>query len=193
MSVSPTEWQGRVAFITGGANGIGRATAVLLAERGVRVFSADINPLQENDELFTQHSITAVECDVRHEVNLQSAIDAVVDQTGRLDLVVNNAGIGMVKQIGDVTEDDWSNCIDTNLKAAFFGCKHAIRHMQRAGSGAIVNTASNAGLLPRAHDSGFIRSARWHWSDSRRAWLSAIPPTEFASTRCVPDPLEKRV
>jgi NAD(P)-dependent dehydrogenase (short-subunit alcohol dehydrogenase family) len=75
-----------------------------------------------------------------------------VTDGGRLDILVNNAGIGMVKQITDVTEADWNACIDTNLKGAFFGCKHAIAHMQQHGGGAIVNMASNAGLLPRAHD-----------------------------------------
>jgi 3-oxoacyl-[acyl-carrier protein] reductase len=58
----------------------------------------------------------------------------------------------MVKQIVDVSEDDWQACIDTNLKGPFFGAKHAVPHLVRGGGGSIVNTASNAGLLPRAHD-----------------------------------------
>jgi 3-oxoacyl-[acyl-carrier protein] reductase len=80
-------------------------------------------------------------------------IDDAVAGTGRIDILINNAGIGMVKQITEVTEDDWDRCLDTNLKAAFFGSKHAVKHMQSSGrGGAIINTASNAGLLPRTHD-----------------------------------------
>lgn len=113
----------------------------------------DFSPLAENEAIFAELGIQQRECDVRREANLKQFIDEAAEQTGRIDILVNNAGIGMVKQIGDVTEDDWERCLDTNLKAAFFGCKHAIRHMTHDGQGgAIVNMASNAGILPRAHD-----------------------------------------
>jgi 3-oxoacyl-[acyl-carrier protein] reductase len=138
--------------VTGGANGIGRATAILLARHGARVFVGDFRLLPENAETFNALGIREQVCDVRRESDLASLIDSAVEATGRIDILVNNAGIGMVKQITEVTEADWDACIDTNVKGAFFGSKHAIRHMQRTGGGAIVNTASNAGLLPRAHD-----------------------------------------
>ena len=144
--------RGRVAVVTGGASGIGRATALLLAWNGARVYAADVRPRPENDAEFAPLGIAQRTCDVRNEPDLQRLIDGAVAEAGRIDILVNNAGIGMVKQITEVTEADWNTCIDTNLKAAFFGCKHAIRHMQQSGGGAIVNTASNAGLLPRAHD-----------------------------------------
>jgi 3-oxoacyl-[acyl-carrier protein] reductase len=143
---------GRVAVVTGGENGIGRATALLLARRGARVFIGDYRPLSENERHFRELGITTSRCDVRSDADLQSLIDGAVAAAGRIDILVNNAGIGMVKQITDVTEADWDACLDTNLKGPFFGSKHAIKHMQRQGGGAIVNTASNAGLLPRAHD-----------------------------------------
>ena len=143
---------GRVAVVTGGSNGIGRAAAVLLARHGAKVHVGDLQPLAENDSLFAELGILQKECDVRSETSLQKLIDEAAAEQGRIDILVNNAGIGMVKQITDVTEDDWNACIETNLKGPFFGCKHAIRHMQKSGGGVIVNTASNAGLLPRAHD-----------------------------------------
>jgi 3-oxoacyl-[acyl-carrier protein] reductase len=142
----------RVAVITGGANGIGRATAVLLARSGARVFVGDFRLLPENAPLFESLGIRERTCDVRREADLAALIDGAVEAAGHIDILVNNAGIGMVKQITEVTEADWDACVDTNLKGAFFGSKHAIRHMQRTGGGVIVNTASNAGLLPRAHD-----------------------------------------
>jgi NAD(P)-dependent dehydrogenase (short-subunit alcohol dehydrogenase family) len=143
---------GRAAVVTGGANGIGRATAMLLARHGAKVYVGDYRPLEENARLFAELGIIQQTCDVRREAELQRLIDGAAAESGRLDILVNNAGIGMVKQITEVTEADWHACLDTNLTGPFFGCKHAVRHMRAGGGGAIVNTASNAGLLPRAHD-----------------------------------------
>ncbi|TWU11557.1 4-formylbenzenesulfonate dehydrogenase TsaC1/TsaC2 [Symmachiella macrocystis] len=141
----------RVAVVTGGASGIGRACAVLLAEQGAKVFVADYDPLDANESQFADLSIEHRRCDVRSVDELQQVIDEAA-AVGPLKVLVNNAGIGMVKQIDDVSEADWDACLDTNFKAAFFGCKFAIPHMRAAGGGAIVNVSSNAGLLPRAHD-----------------------------------------
>lgn len=150
---SYSDLQGRTAVVTGGANGIGRAAAILLARHGAKVFVGDFQLLEENEQAFADFGITQSECDVRNDDSLKSLIDDAIAQTGRLDILVNNAGVGMVKQITEVSEDDWHRCIDTNLKAPFFCCKHAIRQMQQQETGgSIVNTASNAGLLPRAHD-----------------------------------------
>lgn len=143
---------GRVAVITGGASGIGRATALLFAQYGVRVFVGDYRLAPESAQALAAHGIQATSCDVRNVAELQRLIDGAASAAGRLDILVNNAGIGMVKQIPEVSETDWDNCLDTNFKAAFFGAKFAIPHLIRAGGGCIVNTASNAGLLPRAHD-----------------------------------------
>jgi NAD(P)-dependent dehydrogenase (short-subunit alcohol dehydrogenase family) len=143
---------GRVAVITGGASGIGRATAVLLAQRGARVFIGDYRLNSEAEQALHAQGISASACDVRNVADLQRLIDGAATAAGRLDILVNNAGIGMVKQIQDVSAEDWDRCLDTNFKAAFFGCKFAIPHLIAAGGGSIVNTASNAGLLPRAHD-----------------------------------------
>lgn len=143
---------GRTAIVTGASNGIGRATAVLLAEHGATVLAADFRHLEENTERFAELGISEIACDVRRESDLAAMIGEAVEQTGRLDILVNNAGIGMVKPVEDVTEEEWDACIDTNLKGAFFGCRHAVRPMRDAGGGAIVNMSSNAGLLPRSHD-----------------------------------------
>lgn len=146
------ELAGRTAVVTGGSSGIGRATALLLAECGARVFVGDYRTRVENTERFAALGIDERECDVRQEESLRHLIDNAAEQAGRLDILVNNAGVGMVRQITEVSENDWNACIDTNLKGPFFGCKHAVRHMLESGGGSIVNMASNAGLLPRAHD-----------------------------------------
>lgn len=142
----------RVAVVTGGESGIGRATALRLARAGYRVFAGDIQQRPENRSLFDSLGIDSRLCDVRREADLQSLIGHAAGEQGRLDVLVNNAGVALVKPITEVTEAEWDRCLDTNLKAAFFGCKHAIPYMRRAGGGAIVNVSSNAGLLPRAHD-----------------------------------------
>lgn len=143
---------GRTAVVTGGCRGIGRATAILLAEHGARVFATDILDADENQATFERLGITFLACDVRSESQLADVIKTVVTITDRLDILVSNAGIGMVKPVEAVTEDDWDACMDTNLKGAFFGAKHAVSPMRATGGGSIVNISSNAGLLPRSHD-----------------------------------------
>jgi NAD(P)-dependent dehydrogenase (short-subunit alcohol dehydrogenase family) len=143
---------GQTAVVTGGASGIGRAIAILLAEQGARVFVGDYDPLPESSREFTERGIVELPCDVRVEDDIRKLMDRAADETGRLDILVNNAGIAMVKQLPDVSEAEWDACLDTNLKGAFLGCKHAIPRMRSGAGGAIVNMSSNAGLLPRAHD-----------------------------------------
>lgn len=196
------ELKGRVAVVTGGANGIGRASAVLLARHGAKVVVGDYRLRAENDEAFQSLGIEQRVCDVRQESELKSLIDFAATFTGRVDILVNNAGIGMVKQINDVTEADWDACIDTNLKAAFFGSKHAIRWMQADGrGGAIINIASNAGILPRAHDPVYSISKQavigltkalglCHSKDKIR--VNAICPGPVGETGMMNDDLDKQ-
>lgn len=144
--------QDQVAVVTGGASGIGRATAILLAQNGARVTIGDLSPDPANDPQFQDLGIRQQRCDVRQLDQLGRLIDEAAEQAGRLDILVNNAGIVMVGQVDEIEEDDWDRCVETNLKAAFFGIKFAVGHMRQSGGGAIVNTSSNAGILPRAHD-----------------------------------------
>ena len=146
------ELSGRVAVVTGGSSGIGRATALALAERGAKVFVGDFRPLPETKELFARQGIELLACDVRIEADVARLIQTAVNTGGGLDILVNNAGIGLVKQIPDVSEAEWDAVLDTNLKGAFLTSKHAIGPLVARGGGSIVNIASNAGLLPRAHD-----------------------------------------
>ena len=142
----------KVAVVTGGESGIGRATALRLAAVGYRVVVGDIVLREENASLFAERQIVRQRCDVRVEADVAALIATAVEVGGRLDVLVNNAGVALVKPITEVTEAEWDDCIDINLKGAFLGCKHAIPHLRAAGGGCIVNVASNAGLLPRAHD-----------------------------------------
>ncbi len=142
----------RTAVITGGASGIGRATALLLARRGARVFVGDVKLRLENASTFVEFGIQSQPCDVRSESDVRALVEAATANTGRLDIAVHSAGVVLVKQIPEVTELEWDAVLDTNLKGAFLLAKHAIPAMRHTGGGSIVHISSNAGLLPRAHD-----------------------------------------
>jgi NAD(P)-dependent dehydrogenase (short-subunit alcohol dehydrogenase family) len=147
-----SELNGKVAIVTGGASGIGRAVALALARHGCRVFVGDYDPIAETSAEYQRLGIVEQRCDVRVESDVQALIHSAIAGAGGLDILVNNAGIALVKPITEVTEAEWDACLDTNLKGAFLACKHAIPHLHRRRGGAIVNISSNAGLLPRAHD-----------------------------------------
>ena len=143
----------RTVVVTGAAGGIGKATALRFATLGATVFTCDLQYSQESADDLESAGIHCCEADIRNVAAINGVIQTAVSDSGRLDCLVNNAGVGLVKQIDQVTEDDWQHVMDTNLKAAFFGCRTAIRQMsEQSTGGAIVNVASNAGLLPRAHD-----------------------------------------
>ncbi|TWT59073.1 4-formylbenzenesulfonate dehydrogenase TsaC1/TsaC2 [Thalassoglobus neptunius] len=143
---------GRTAVVTGASSGIGRATAIALSRAGAKVFTGDVKLRPETTKEFEELGIEERLCDVQQLDQLSQLIDHAAESTGRLDILVNNAGIIMVKQVPEVSEEDWDRCLDTNLKAAFFGTKFAIPHFRKTGGGSVINTASNAGILPRAHD-----------------------------------------
>ncbi len=143
---------GRVAIVTGGASGIGRATALLLARHGARVFVGDYQLRAENDVAFQAAGIHQQGCDVRKSDDVSRLVDSATSAAGGIDILINNAGIVMVGQIPELTEADWDACLDTNFKAAFLFARLVIPSMRARGGGAIVNVSSNAGLLPRAHD-----------------------------------------
>ncbi len=143
----------KTVVITGAANGIGRATALKFAAQNDAVFGADLQYSDENRALLEAEGVTCLMADVRDVASVESVVQTAIDTTSRLDVLVNNAGVGMVKQIDEVSDADWNMVMDTNLKAAFFGCKTAITTMsEQPSGGSIINVASNAGLMPRSHD-----------------------------------------
>ncbi len=116
------------------------------------MFVGDLRPAAENDEEFGRLGITQQPCDVRSAADMRSLVERAVAVGGGLHIVASNAGIVLPKSLPDVSEVEWDRCLDTNLKGAFLVCKYAIPHLKASGGGAVVFTASNAGLLPRAHD-----------------------------------------
>ncbi|HWQ87288.1 glucose 1-dehydrogenase [Brevundimonas sp.] len=142
----------RVAVITGGAVGLGRATALRMAEEGAAVAVLDVRD-EEGAALvgeLTQRGLPAAywRCNVASEVEVRTTLDAVVERFGKLDILVNNAGVaGVNKPTHEVTEAEWDWVQSINVKGVFFCTKHAIPHLKAAGAGSIINLSSIYGLV----------------------------------------------
>ena len=147
-------WSGRVAVLTGAASGIGAATARLLTSLGAQVVIADLNETA-GEALAQELGELAVfqRCDVSRPQDLGALMESAWARFGRLDMLVNNAGIGAeIGRTPEISAAHWDRTIAINLSSVFHGCKAAIPLMRKNGGGAIVNTASISGL---AADYGF--------------------------------------
>jgi NAD(P)-dependent dehydrogenase (short-subunit alcohol dehydrogenase family) len=144
--------EGKVAIVTGGALGIGRASCLRLAQEGARVAVADLRD-QEGRALVEEIRRQAGEArywhlDVAREADVQRVIDDVVAAFGRLDVLVNNAGIGGAsKPTHEISEQEWDALMAVNVKGVFFCTKHALPHLLRGGGGSIINLSSIYGLI----------------------------------------------
>lgn len=139
--------EGRVAVVTGGASGIGEATARLFAEAGAKVVIGDV---QDGARVAKEIGGRFVRTDVRESGQVKALIDDAVAAHGRLDVLFNNAGIEFHAPLAGTDDDQHRNLMDVNLNGVFYGLKHGIQAMARnAGPvrGSIVNTASVAGLI----------------------------------------------
>jgi 3(or 17)beta-hydroxysteroid dehydrogenase len=138
----------KVAIVTGAASGIGRGTAEVLAREGARVVLTDVNEEQGReaakaiggDAVFVRH-------DVSDEASWQAVIEATLGRFGRLDVLVNNAGIIIVADVESTTVEQWRKIMAVNAEGVFLGCKHAIPVMRKSGGGSIINLSSAAGLV----------------------------------------------
>lgn len=141
-----SELAGRTALITGGAQGIGRASALLLAEAGATVVVADVD-VQHGEETareIIERGGGAVfqATDVRSLAQVQAAVDLAIDTYGRLDVLVNNAARGFRGVADEIDEDAWIETLDNNLSSVWRGIKCAAPHMRLQGSGSIINMSS---------------------------------------------------
>jgi NAD(P)-dependent dehydrogenase (short-subunit alcohol dehydrogenase family) len=142
---------GKVAFVTGAANGIGRAAALAFAREGASVVVADVSEKGNKETARMIEELggqaLAVHCDVTRNEDVQRALKATVEKFGRLDFAFNNAGIEYaIKPAADVTEEEWDRIMDIDLRGVFLCMKHEIPLMLKQGGGAIVNTSSGAGV-----------------------------------------------
>jgi NAD(P)-dependent dehydrogenase (short-subunit alcohol dehydrogenase family) len=154
----------KIALVTGAAQGLGAATAILLAHEGAKLVLTDINAdgvQQTADRINAKVSdaALALEQDVSSEAAWQETIDAVRDRFGRLEILVNNAGIGSVGNVEDETFDNWKHLHAVDLDSVFLGCKYGIPLMADSGGGSIINVSSISGIIA-GHNLAAYNSAK---------------------------------
>ena len=155
--------QDRVALVTGASSGIGRATALVFAREGAKVVVADLNVVggQETVQLVKAAGGEAVfvETDVAQADSVEAMVQTALDTYGRLDCAHNNAGVeGVLSRTAEQTEQDWEPVIRINLKGVWLCMKYELPYMVQQGSGAIVNTASGAGLIGVKRMAAYVAS-----------------------------------
>jgi 3-oxoacyl-[acyl-carrier protein] reductase len=142
---------GKVAVVTGASRGIGRATAVDLAARGAAIACAsrDLALTEETVATIreTGGDAAAVEVDVRSEESIRAMVDAVLARFGRVDVLVNNAGVAVLEGAADGTRDGWQEVLDANLTGPYLCTRHLANELGRSGHGAVVNVGSINGVV----------------------------------------------
>lgn len=139
----------QVAIITGAASGIGYATATRFAAEGAKVVLADIVDASQQARALTDGGYEAsfFKVDVSNEQEVDSLFQTATAKYGRIDILVNNAGIELAKNITETTVAEWDHLINVNLKGVFLCARAAVIAMRRSGGGAIINVASELGLV----------------------------------------------
>lgn len=144
----------KVAVVTGGASGIGLATVEAFVKKGAKVVIADLNDTNGKAveaELKQQGAdVLFVQTNVSDETSVESLVAATIKTYGKLNVMVNNAGVGTLAVTDQLTYEDYRKVTSVNQDGVFFGCKYAIREMLKTGGGTIVNTASILGHVGEA-------------------------------------------
>jgi len=156
------ELTGKVALVTGAAQGIGKAVALLLARNGADLVVSDVN-LEKAQETAKEiqaggREALAVKVDVANLEDVERMVQAILEQFHQIDILVNNAGITRDKLILRMNEEDWDVVLDVNLKGTFNCTKVVIRHMSKQKSGKIVNIASVVGEMGNAGQANYSAS-----------------------------------
>lgn len=148
-------FNGKVAMVTGAASGIGRATALRLAQEGADLFITDINAAQLEETAVVirdmGQTVNTHIFDVADPEQCRAAIANVVDQMGSLDILCNIAGIHFARHLAEISDDDWRRMSSINLDGVFFLCQAAMPHLI-SSKGNIVNMASSAGLVGQIYN-----------------------------------------
>lgn len=153
---------GKIAIVTGGGLGIGRATAVLLAEEGAQVAATDIND-EARRETVDQIERSGGQAaffshDVLSEADWKRVVADVQDTFGTPDVLVNNAGIYRIEPLSEITVEDWRNLMDVNVTGTFLGLKYCTPLMENEGRGSVINLSSVAGLVGVANHTCYGRA-----------------------------------
>jgi 3-oxoacyl-[acyl-carrier protein] reductase len=172
------ELAGKVALVTGGAQGIGRAVALLLGRNGADIVISDIN-LEKAEETANEvqaigRKAMAMKVNVADLREVERMVEAIIEKFGKIDILVNNAGIARDKLILRMTEEDWDAVLNVNLKGTFNCTKAVVRYMSKQKSGKIVNIASVSGEM------GNVGQANYSASKAGVIGLTKTIAREFA-------------
>jgi NAD(P)-dependent dehydrogenase (short-subunit alcohol dehydrogenase family) len=156
-------FNGKVAFVTGAASGIGRATAVAFAAEGARVAILDRteDALRETADAVRNvgGEVLVIVCDVSKPEQVEAAVARTVETFGRLDVAFNNAGVeNKAAPVAEIELDEWDRILDINLRGTFVCMKHELAQMVRQGSGVVINTSSGAGVRGVAGGAAYAAS-----------------------------------
>ncbi len=151
--------QGKVAIITGAANGMGAAEARLFAKEGAKVVATDLNEEKLNEVVADVKAaggeINGIKQNVASEEEWKAVVAKTVELYGKVDVLVNNAGVAMSKNFATMEMDEWNWVMDINLNGCVLGMKYAIPEMQKVGGGSVINISSIGGIVGMAGSSPY--------------------------------------
>ena len=189
MSPDVLNLAGRVALVTGAARGIGAATALALAEAGARVALVDRDGegIERTADAIGRagSDALAIPADVTDAPAMERAVDAVVAEWGRLDVLVNNAGIVRDATLGKVSDDDWTTTLDVNLRGTMIGTRAALRPMRAAGAGRILSATSVVARMGNYGQTAYAAS-KGGIIGMTRAWARELGPLGITANAVAP-------
>jgi 3-oxoacyl-[acyl-carrier protein] reductase len=189
MSPAVLSLEGRVALVTGAARGIGAATAVALAEAGARVALVDRDGggIERTADAIGRagSDALAIPADVTDVPAMERAVDTVVAEWGRLDVLVNNAGIVRDATLGKVSDEDWTATLDVNLRGAMIGTRAALRPMRAAGAGRILSATSVVARMGNYGQTAYAAS-KAGIIGLTRAWARELGPLGITANAVAP-------
>lgn len=167
----------KVAIITGGGSGIGRATALRFAEEGAKVIVWDIN-LDEAEKTVEEIKSAggtgkAYKVDVTDRKQIENTVNSILEEFHKIDILINNAGITMDATLMKMTEEQWDRVIDINLKGTFNCGQIIAKHMAQRGSGVILNAASVVGLYGNFGQTNYAAS-KWGVIGMTKTWAKEL-------------------
>lgn len=168
--------QDKVVLITGASRGIGKTAAIMMAKEGAKMVLCDVNPqiheVKEEIEGMGHKAISFI-CNVTEQASCEAAVEYATENFGRLDVLVNNAGITADAQLLKMSEEQWDRVIDVNLKGAFNMGQAAAKVMSTQGSGSIINTASVVGLYGNFGQSNYA-ATKWGVIGLTKTWCKEL-------------------